>query len=401
MDQVKIGKFISEKRKENNITQSELAEKLNVTNKSVSNWENGKNMPDVSLMKDLCSILGISLIELFNGEQTSSDDGLINYLKEEKKRKRKKLIISITVILLIIIVSTLLIFFVNNYNKVNAYILYGDSENFEYHDDLLILSNIKNINKSGRLDIKNKSINSSDVKCVTLKYKDRTITGYCGNTLGGIAYEDDGYDEYFPEDVKKHIDEWYIEVKYMQNDIEKKEIIKLKSNHILTNSRIFYKKVEPISNGEDTSEFIKARNEYFKSVWDELLNNRGFKDSGVFDIKGNPKKGVLLNKTVDGKYIKYHHDSYMFEISDKNEHHMYANLRSQFVHYDDGTGKSYVYDMLKDQVIKCNGKKCTTIDSETEKIIQEYKSIILKEFDGLLNFNPNARYIDPNDDEDM
>ena len=398
MDQVKIGKFISEKRKEKNITQSELAEKLNITNKSVSNWENGKNMPDVSIMKELCSILDISLSELFNGEQTSSDDGLIKYLKEEKNKKRKKLIISSVLILTILLISTLLIFFINNYNKVNAYVLSGVSDNFEYHDDLLIISNIKNINSSGRLDIKNNNIKDTDIKCVSLKYKDRNISEYCGNNLGGLAYEENGYDEYFSNEVKKNLDELYIEVKYIQDDVEKKEKIKLDVKRILTNNSFFYKKAEAISNGEDSSINYKEREEYLEKVKEELLTNRGFKDDNVLDMHGNPKKGIMLNKTVKDKYIKYHISSGLIEVVGKNRERVYKSIMNQFLTYSDGEGKSYTYDILKNQVIRCNEKKCSTLDSKVKSIIQEYISLIINEFDGLMKSIPNIRYGEDEED---
>lgn len=401
MDQVKIGKFIASCRKANNITQQTLADSLGVSFKTVSNWENGRNMPDVSLFKPLCEQLGIKVNELLNGEDDITDNGLVDYIRYQNKKNRLKLIISGIVIFLIVLLSVLSIFFVNNYKNVNVYILSGASDNFEYRDGLLILSNIKNINKTGRLDIKNNSIKSSDIKCLALKYKDKNISRRCGAQLDGIDYEANGYNEYFPEEVKNGINDWYIEVSYIQKDVEKKEIIKLNANHILTNSGLFYKKAEPISDGEDATTYIENTREYHKNVWNELLNTRGFKDDGVFDINGNPKKDVLLHKKVGDKYIKYHHDSDVIEILGKNKERMYANLIYQFVNFNDGTGKGYVYDILKNQVIKCNGKKCNTIDSETEKIIQEYKALIFKEFDGLLNFNPDARYIDPNDEEDM
>ena len=69
MNQEKIGKFIAALRKKQNLTQEQLAEKLGVTDKSVSRWENGKCLPDVSLYKDLCNILGITLNEFFSGEK--------------------------------------------------------------------------------------------------------------------------------------------------------------------------------------------------------------------------------------------------------------------------------------------------------------------------------------------
>ena len=73
MDQEKIGKFIAECRKDKKLTQSELAEKLGVTDKSISNWENGRNMPDLSLFKSLCESLDISINDLISGEKVSSD----------------------------------------------------------------------------------------------------------------------------------------------------------------------------------------------------------------------------------------------------------------------------------------------------------------------------------------
>ena len=74
MDQIKIGKFILENRKKKGLTQEELAEKLGVTSKSVSRWENGNTMPDYSLLKDLCSVLEINVNELLSGERIKGSD---------------------------------------------------------------------------------------------------------------------------------------------------------------------------------------------------------------------------------------------------------------------------------------------------------------------------------------
>lgn len=73
MDQKKIGKFILKMRKENKLTQAQLAEKLGVSEKSVGNWENGRNMPDLSLFKPLCDVLGISVNDLLSGEKVDRD----------------------------------------------------------------------------------------------------------------------------------------------------------------------------------------------------------------------------------------------------------------------------------------------------------------------------------------
>lgn len=68
MNQIRIGAFISERRKAMGLTQSQLAEKLGITDKAVSKWETARSMPDLSLFLPLCSLLGISLNELFAGE---------------------------------------------------------------------------------------------------------------------------------------------------------------------------------------------------------------------------------------------------------------------------------------------------------------------------------------------
>ncbi len=73
MNQEKIGKFIAKCRKDKKMTQSELAEKLGVTDKSIGNWENGRNMPDLSLFKPLCDELNITINDLLSGEKIDKD----------------------------------------------------------------------------------------------------------------------------------------------------------------------------------------------------------------------------------------------------------------------------------------------------------------------------------------
>lgn len=99
MNQEKIGKFIANSRKKQKLTQSELAEKLGVSEKAISNWENGRNMPDVSLFKSLCELLDISVNELISGEKIEeehyhekADENIINtiHYNEETLNKRNK-----------------------------------------------------------------------------------------------------------------------------------------------------------------------------------------------------------------------------------------------------------------------------------------------------------------------
>ncbi len=123
MDQVKIGKFIAECRKKNNLTQMQLAEKLGITDRAVSKWENGKALPDSSLMLALCGILGISVNDLLNGEEirmensNQKNEQLLLDMAKEVQQKNKTIWtsmwiimgVSITALLAGILISALLI----------------------------------------------------------------------------------------------------------------------------------------------------------------------------------------------------------------------------------------------------------------------------------------------------
>ena len=95
MDQVKIGKFIAACRKNQNLTQMQLAEKLNITDRAVSKWETGKSLPDTSIMLELCDALKITVNELLSGEIMNMENDnqkteqlLLDMAKElEKKNK--------------------------------------------------------------------------------------------------------------------------------------------------------------------------------------------------------------------------------------------------------------------------------------------------------------------------
>ena len=76
MNQEKIGKFILKLRKEKKMTQQELADKLNVTDRAVSHWENGRSIPDVSLYKPICEIFNITVNEFLSGEKLSKEDNI-------------------------------------------------------------------------------------------------------------------------------------------------------------------------------------------------------------------------------------------------------------------------------------------------------------------------------------
>ena len=111
MDQVKIGKFIAERRKNANLTQMQLAEMLGITDRAVSKWETGKAMPDSSLMLELCEILGISVNDLLSGEVVTMDNynkemenKLLNLVKDKEQADKRLLTMEIFVGVLCVVI---------------------------------------------------------------------------------------------------------------------------------------------------------------------------------------------------------------------------------------------------------------------------------------------------------
>ena len=104
MDQIKIGEFIASKRKEVNLTQAELAEKLGITDRAISKWENGVCMPDAGTIPELCKILKISVNDLFSGEvvdmkdlEKHAEENLLS-LKKSEEEMNKKLFFAVNII---------------------------------------------------------------------------------------------------------------------------------------------------------------------------------------------------------------------------------------------------------------------------------------------------------------
>lgn len=102
MNQVDIGRFIAVCRKEKNLTQAQLAEKLNITDRAVSKWETGKSMPDSSIMLELCKILGITVNELLSGERIKMenydkrvDENLLALKRKDENNIKANVIFSI------------------------------------------------------------------------------------------------------------------------------------------------------------------------------------------------------------------------------------------------------------------------------------------------------------------
>lgn len=141
MNQEKIGKFIAKCRKDKNLTQGELADKLNISNKAISKWETGRGMPDASIMLELCAYLGITVNELLSGEKLEegeykekANENIINIVKESENNKKVKN--KIIIFLTIIIIFSILLLITN--------VIYRNFEVTLEYDNRLIKCEINN-----------------------------------------------------------------------------------------------------------------------------------------------------------------------------------------------------------------------------------------------------------------
>lgn len=139
MDLVKIGKYIAGKRKALGMTQKQLAEKLNMSDKSVSKWERGICLPDVSVYMELCEILGISINEFLAGEdidaenvEKKSEDNIIQVMKDSKKKQKNlKSILAVVTTFAVIMVLVLGAVFVHKVMQPKNYITAVDRTSAE------------------------------------------------------------------------------------------------------------------------------------------------------------------------------------------------------------------------------------------------------------------------------
>ncbi len=141
MDSKKIGGFIAERRKALGMTQLELANRLNITDRAVSKWENGRGMPDISLIKPLCEELEITVNDLLSGEklqenqiEAKSEENIINTLSftNKKQKNYKKIIIAAIIITLLPIITLFSLFCIDMHRMKNNESVFFSTWGYSY-----------------------------------------------------------------------------------------------------------------------------------------------------------------------------------------------------------------------------------------------------------------------------
>lgn len=389
MNQERIGQFIALRRKEKKLTQSDLAEKLGITNRSVSKWETGKCLPDISLFNPLCNILDININELLAGEKLSKEriennKEVINYMEYSKKKEKFKFLIISFVFLIIVIITFLGAYFLTNFNKTTTYELSGKSENFSYSGGLLIVSNYKNILSSGKVIAEKTELENVEILSVTLKSDTRTIVS--GNMFldgAGLVQEDYGYNEILDKEKIDNIDNWYLEILYVIDNNLEIEKIEIQNEIITKNNRFLNFKTEQIdqekkrpSNGEDFDYEISLM---------KFLEEKGYSHNKesyfylekVLNDERNLHEVVTINPVMHRILYTYTTDknnyyNIQYTIYTPSYEYSSLNVNGKF----NGKEYSYLYNASEDSINCTNGECPGSAWQDVKRFLNDFDDII-------------------------
>ncbi len=239
MDIEKVGQFIKELRIENNLSQNQLSEEIHVTRQAVSNWENGKALPDSNILLMLSNLFKVSINEILSGKRLTKEDNLeeiaLQLVDEnnQKRNKIKKMMISFSTILSILVILFLGYYFITNYNSIKVYKVSGKSTLFKTNEGILITTRNKTYLHLGEIEKLNKDDSINIIK-VILYYKEgnKKIVIYEKESTNYLIKEIENYNEF---SLSKNKNNLYLEVEY---DKDKSDIIKLKLTEDFKNNFI-------------------------------------------------------------------------------------------------------------------------------------------------------------------
>ena len=353
----KIGNFIRELRKDKNMTQEELANKLHIGREAISKWENGKSLPDVSLFLELCKELNITTNELLYGErQTSNNKKEIAKLPVQiykEKAKLKVQLFRITCTSIIILIIFLSYYFITTYNSIKIYSLNYEDNKIKIENGIIIKTNDHLYFDTGLIiPLKGEVMN------LKLFYQDKDGKEHLIQSLDDnrIIFEDfKSYNDYIEfENIEYILKNFYLEIQIEQETIT----IPLKFNSIFSNSHLFSKTIKSI-----TTTNFKNQTKVNKQIKEKFI----YKDPNY--VYQDDNYNYLYIPDVEVIYVS----------SNNSEKEWYYNLNNKtliFTLYNEDYKPIVSFDF--NNKISCNIGDCEQYLNEIDIFFQNLSNLLKK-----------------------
>ncbi len=376
MIESKFGSIISSLRKEMNLTQKDLADKLGISDKAVSRWETGKSYPTLEMIYQISKFFNVPFNDLMTARVSDNDEndivaGIVKEFNKMSKRTTRILKVILIILLAFLLVVTGALIFSNTYNKFHVYGVHIESDDFIIYRGTYIDTNIKDTLNLGSVKLKNIEVGNDEIVSADLYYvengKEFILQSY--STLDNIYFSN--YTSYIEiDELSDYFNDLYLKVKVINKNNEAKEYIgKLEFTEDFSNNKL-YNNDEIYENDEYipidlTDEEIKIK----------LLEN-GFEEVTP----------ILISKN-DGKYeILYYVDLNNVEIlySDNNLKYDYIfNLKKDILNVlivDDNNVEmeNYQYDYKQGKIIECHVGKCNNYDDVMVLIKKNFLNLLTK-----------------------
>ncbi len=354
MDKEKIGAFLCSLRKNNNMTQEDIATKLFTSRENVSKWERGINMPTPDTLLELSKIYSVSVNEILLGERKSKEnssrvDNISLEVLRESHRKTKRIIKYFLTIITILIVSFLTYYFINTYNSVHVFFIGGSTEDFDMLNGVAFFSKEKSYIRLGKINCRNKC----NIDRITFMYTDNNKDEhqvYSSDEIDYILTSSNDSKQYFSyNDMYNIINNSYVIISH--DDID--DILKLDFYKDMSNNGIFQ-----INNGRNLEEDKTKTN-----INDDIsLLEEYFRTNYNYDIESNNyyKKMKDDNKNISIYYSINTFTVSVFEEYVQGQKEYSYNIYNKILKYCDNLviNSIFIYDIYNN---KCMDGNCNNL----------------------------------------
>lgn len=286
MNQEKIGKFIAKLRKENNMTQDELSEKIPISRQAISKWERGVSIPNSETLLILSNIFNVSVNEILSGEKINDANKekveQISLKLYDNINKSKKIIKFLGGLIVLLIITILGYYFINSYKKVKIYTVSGESKSYLLNDGIFVKTNEKiYFNLGGEIFSKYDNVQKISLYYIDPNNTKKLLSSTTQSFIQIVDYK--GYNSYFDfEKLNNMISNLTLEVTNENGDIETLQL-KFTEDYINDLKTIFSKKDKPLtSNDKNNYDNIIDLKDDYKKIEEKIYEKFEKNGDGYF-----------------------------------------------------------------------------------------------------------------------